>query len=452
MEKDFLYKFSEKLYIRFIQKDKSGKLLSAQVKENMGKLYPASEALEIKKYYVRKISLSFLVILVGLLLTVALLLMNILNPVLKNNQIRREEYGGNTQEIPLKVSVGGGESRKMVLEVKERIYDEEQLKRLYHAAIKELETVICGENENLAQVETDLNLVSELPEYPFHIEWECQNYGLINTDGKINTNKIPKEGVQTGLTAVLSYEDFRAEYIFYIQILPKHLSPKEQEEKMLQEVLQTADAATKNEELFSLPAEIEGKALEWEIQGSREWLLVLFLTIVISVMIYLLKDEDLKKEIKKKEDEMRLEYPAVVSKLSIYLGAGMSVRRAWEKIAGDYEKKGKQQKKSSIYEEMGIVCQEIKSGIAEMTAYDNFGKRCGIQVYRKLSALLVQNIRKGGVSLVQSLKEESRIAFEERKNAARKAGEEAGTKMLLPMMMMLCVVMMMILLPVFMSF
>ena len=50
------------------------------------------------------------------------------------------------------------------------------------------------------------------------------------------------------------------------------------------------------------------------------------------------------------------------------------------------------------------------------------------------------------------LKEESRLAFEERKNTAKKAGEEAGTKLLLPMVMMLCVVMLMILLPAFITF
>ena len=43
-------------------------------------------------------------------------------------------------------------------------------------------------------------------------------------------------------------------------------------------------------------------------------------------------------------------------------------------------------------------------------------------------------------------------AFEERKNMAKKYGEEAGTKMLFPMIVMLVVVMGIIMLPAVMAF
>lgn len=130
----------------------------------------------------------------------------------------------------------------------------------------------------------------------------------------------------------------------------------------------------------------------------------------------------------------------------------MTIRKAWEKICADYEIRKSEGKRNYAYEEMQIAGQEMKSGISEMSAYERFGKRCGIQLYSKFSALLTQNLRKGSTKLGPLLKEESRLAFEERKNAARKAGEEAGTKLLFPMMMMLCVVMLMILLPAFMTF
>ena len=45
------------------------------------------------------------------------------------------------------------------------------------------------------------------------------------------------------------------------------------------------------------------------------------------------------------------------------------------------------------------------------------------------------------------LDEEEREAFEERKARARKAGEEAGTKLLLPMGMMLAVVLAILVVP-----
>ena len=66
--------------------------------------------------------------------------------------------------------------------------------------------------------------------------------------------------------------------------------------------------------------------------------------------------------------------------------------------------------------------------------------------------LLEQSVRKGGSGLSEALLQEEIVAFEERKNLARRYGEEAGTKLLGPMVVLLLVVMSMVLLPAFMSF
>lgn len=50
------------------------------------------------------------------------------------------------------------------------------------------------------------------------------------------------------------------------------------------------------------------------------------------------------------------------------------------------------------------------------------------------------------------MRQEADNAFAERKSLAKKLGEEAGTKLLLPMMMMLCVVMVIIMIPAYFSF
>ena len=75
-----------------------------------------------------------------------------------------------------------------------------------------------------------------------------------------------------------------------------------------------------------------------------------------------------------------------------------------------------------------------------------------MQAYLKLSALLAQNLRKGSNDLLQMLRQEADSAFAQRKSLAKKLGEEAGTKLLLPMMMMLCIVMVIIIIPAYFSF
>ena len=451
MKKDFLYRAAEKIFIRFVEKDKSGKWFSNQVKENLEKLYPFSGKEKTKDFYIRKIRISLLIGISGILLAMTLFATETMYPIIEDNQIYRQDYEGNVQKIPVRVTFDDGEEHELVLEVNERIYGEEQLEALYQAATKELEKVICGENDSLEHVDKDLCLVSEISGYPFQIAWESLNYRYIDMEGKLRREEIPSEGVAAGLKAIFTYEDFQAEYLFYVQIYPEILPTEEAEEQKILESVQ-AEEKSREQETLLLPSELEGRKLKWEGVKSKTWIAVFFLTICAGFSVYFLKDEDLKKEKEKRNDQMCLVYPEIVSKLSVYLEAGMTIRRAWEKICADYEIRKSDGKRNYAYEEMQITGQEMKSGISEMSAYERFGKRCGIQLYSKFSALLTQNLRKGSTKLGPLLKEESRLAFEERKNAARKAGEEAGTKLLFPMMMMLCVVMLMILLPAFMTF
>lgn len=83
---------------------------------------------------------------------------------------------------------------------------------------------------------------------------------------------------------------------------------------------------------------------------------------------------------------------------------------------------------------------------------EKFGSRCGLRSYTRLCSLLVQNLRKGNAELLARLQEEADAAMELRKDTARKLGEEAGTKLLVPMIMMLIVVMMMITIPAYLGF
>ena len=147
------------------------------------------------------------------------------------------------------------------------------------------------------------------------------------------------------------------------------------------------------------------------------------------------------------------DYAQIVSKLVLLMGAGTAVRTAWEMIVRDYQAKREQEEAPLryAYEEMALALREMQNGVAEIKAYENFGLRCRIPCYMKLSVLLEQNLRKGNHGLTRLLKGEVQEAFEQRKELAVRAGEEAATRMLLPMILMLIVVMILILVPAGMS-
>lgn len=94
---------------------------------------------------------------------------------------------------------------------------------------------------------------------------------------------------------------------------------------------------------------------------------------------------------------------------------------------------------------------EMQDGMGERKAYENFGRRCCQPQYRKFASLLMQNVRKGTRGMQQLLDAEAEEAFQQRKAYARQLGEEAGTKLLLPMGLMLVLVFAILLLPAMLS-
>ena len=95
------------------------------------------------------------------------------------------------------------------------------------------------------------------------------------------------------------------------------------------------------------------------------------------------------------------------------------------------------------------VSLSLRSGISEGLAYEHFGKRAGLQEYIRLSALLAQNLKRGNSTLLERLREEAEKSGQERLQESKKMGEEAGTKLLVPMVLMLAVVMAVIMIPAF---
>ena len=158
--------------------------------------------------------------------------------------------------------------------------------------------------------------------------------------------------------------------------------------------------------------------------------------------------------LKMRERLLLLDYAEIVSKLMVFIGAGMTIRASWELITEGYERAVARDSKERrpAYEEMCHTAARLSSGLSEGKAYNEFGRRCGLQPYVKLAALLEQNRKTGSKNLRQALELEMTSAFEQRKNLARKLGEEAGTKLLLPLFLMLGIVMVMIVVPAFLTF
>lgn len=142
------------------------------------------------------------------------------------------------------------------------------------------------------------------------------------------------------------------------------------------------------------------------------------------------------------------EYPRLVSQLTLYLGAGMSLPQAFSSMA-DTDRKGSQ---DILQKECALLVREMDRGIPAGEAIQRFGDRSGLWEYRAFCGMLLQNRQKGNDKLLTMLQNEAEKAFAERQRRARITGNEAGTKLLMPMAMMLVVVLMIVLFPAVVSF
>jgi len=146
--------------------------------------------------------------------------------------------------------------------------------------------------------------------------------------------------------------------------------------------------------------------------------------------VFYFTDNEINERIKKRRMSIRLDFPEFINKLALLINAGMTISRAWEKIVIDNKKDG------VLYEELSITLSDIRSGKPEQKAYEDFAKRCRSPEITRFVSVILQNLRKGNAEMVSILRVQANECWEIRKNTAKKLGEEASAKMLLPMMLM----------------
>lgn len=389
----------------------------------------------------------------GIILALAVTFVEKQDTVLtKENGLERNTYGqGETQQ---EILVEGLLAKKVPLAVTigERRYTKEEAADAIRMAAEELSAQIAGGNESLEQVQSRLELVTWLDKYGISVRWQPDDTELISGSGEVFNSGCPESGRETFLTATLKAGEYAEDYIYRVNVLPPGRTQEEKELAAFENFLMEKEEEQKYSEVFILPEEFEGKTLTYSADRGRSSLMFPLLGILAAILLPL-KDRQREQEAKKKREcQMMMDYSEILSRLVVFLGAGLPVRKAWAKIVEDYRRTEEKAGKRAAYEEMAAAYYLMQRGVPEIQAYSEFGNRCRVLPYRKLAGILEQNVKNGSKSLTPVLEAEMEAAFEQRKNLARRLGEEASTKLLLPLFMMLLIVMVMITVPAFLAF
>lgn len=368
--------------------------------------------------------------------------------------LQRNAYGEGSESKELVVKGNHGETAEIEVEVEERKYTEKETEKMFERCISKLEKKILGENKSLDHVEKDMNLVTELSGEEVDIAWELDRYDVMNIYGELKTQAAQADGTMVELRAVLTYQAnpaMQAAYECTAMIYPKDAGANGTFLGQVVEAIEKENMNTGTKEEMRLPERIGETAVKYFEQMEQRGMVLLCMTVLIGILFVALQKQREAEEKQERKQQMIRDYPEIMNKLTLLLGAGMIVRKAWKKIVDDYETEKEQWGLRYAYEEMKQTVFEMESGISEAESYERFGRRCQVQQYMKLGTLLSQNLRKGTKGLSKILKIEALQAFEERKARAKRLGEEAGTKLLFPMFLMLGIVLVIIIVPAFMS-
>ena len=154
-----------------------------------------------------------------------------------------------------------------------------------------------------------------------------------------------------------------------------------------------------------------------------------------------LMDRELTGKIEKRRESLQLEFPEFVNKLILLVNAGMTIPAAWSKIVSDEDKD------TPLYRELQICMADIHAGKPEAAAYEEFARRCKIKEVIKFVSVIILNLRKGGREMLPTLRAQADECWEARKAIARRLGEQASSKLLLPMSIMLLGIIIIVALP-----
>ncbi|MDO5702012.1 MAG: type II secretion system F family protein [Lachnospiraceae bacterium] len=360
----------------------------------------------------------------------------------------RNEYGEEGEQAALTVELDG-EKQDVDISVASRRMTGKEKKEAMDAAEDGLMDALLGDTD-AEHVDRDLTFPSSVGGLPVELKWDTENPELVGWDGILGED-IPEEGAEATLTVRLICEEEQRDRSVKIRVFPRSMSESEQARRTIQAAVDAANDET--EETVKLPETVGGRRAVWSTRQGNTGGMVLLMGGILAFWCAYSEKKKKDDEEAKRMEEMIMDYPNIVSKLVLLITAGMSLRKAFARIRDDYRDlvhRGRERRAG--YEEIVRMSLEMERGVSELVAYENLGKRCRVPAYRTFSTLLIQNLTKGGDEMAAILRREADEAFEERKKRARILGEEAGTKLLLPMLLMLVIVMAILMVPAFFAF
>lgn len=401
----------------------------------------------VEDYYIRLIQEIMIILLFVILLGGAIGIRELLSDH-TTIHIVRSDYGEDAEYLTLYYEDSEHQRQPIELEVLPVQYREEELERVFDQGFAYLEEMMSVHND-LSYVTEDLQLETEIPGSGLTVNWVSDDYEYLSDDGRIHNEELDSP-VVVNLTAELTYNEEVRTKVYSVHIAPPEYSSETAEQKKAAEYLEQVLQSYNYDKEIDLPADQKEFHYYEAAQDHTDLLMIVMIGVVLIIFRIAHHKSRLKEQREQRKRMLQSEYSNFINQILLYLSSGNTAQGSVIRIITQYEKHKKTD--HPLYQELLLFKHEIQTGVAQEQALIHFARRTGVLSYIKAMALLSQQIKKGGHGMVEQLEQEEHEAFEQRKELAKKSGEEAGTKLLFPMILLMIVSMILVMYPAFASF
>lgn len=352
------------------------------------------------------------------------------------------------EELNRELNIDAGKDKESFdLAIHPKAYSKKEEKEAFQKAASYLKKHIKGKNTSLNEVSKPLNFPAQIPETQIKVTWDTEDLSIIDDSGNVLNGEL-KDPVILRVTAALSYGDRRDLIVTPVRVVSGADSPKRSKIGDTKKELERIERENAQKETFTIPSSVNGSRIE-EADKIQSRLPILAAMGILSLGLFWYMEEERQKQKKVKSlKETKEEYPLIISRFVLLLGAGMTVQGAVHSIGSSFNSKNPK----FVYRQFQEADKKITLGMSQTQALQELGNNIQLPCYKKLAVLLSQSLLRGSRDLLGRLEEEETAAFAERKEAARRRGEEASTKLLMPMILMLIVILILLMVPAFLSF
>lgn len=425
---------------------------SSKLYNRLRQLYPGENTMSrFEDVIITNMSLCMCGYVIGALFIVLIYISSLSDTTVTS--LTRPEFDGVATSKDLIISVDG-EKSDISLTIEPKVLSTKEILNIFDSLHDDIEKSLLDENTSLDHVDKKLNFVYSISNNltgnkQVTINWKVADNTLINYNGSLLYENIPKDGTTTTVYGTMKLEgyDFTATKEITVTLYPETQSTLKQLTKELENMINSKELIS--EKTVNLPLSSSFGKLKYYKKTEEFPVIVFPMFLLTLVLIVYSRISRIKEQTLKRNNELLHDYPEIISKLTLLYCAGLNIQNAFRRIAADYDRSKAGSRYA--YEEIKLMLKAIDNGTGEAVAYTDFGHNCVHPCYIKLGNLLSQNLRRGSSEIYSLLEYEAMNSLQDKKALIKISGEKASTKALVPMVLMLLVVFIMIIAPAFMS-